>query len=110
MTEREQEQATHSTGLEQLLALLVEGRLSIAGPVELGRRTRLVIRSYDAGSVVRCALSRRESEVYALAASGSPYKVIADSLGIALPTAATLLSRARQKLGGGAAMLLLQHV
>ena len=49
------------------------------------------------------ALSARERQVWKLVAAGWSNKLIADSLGLRVPTVATFLRRARRKLGGEAA-------
>jgi DNA-binding CsgD family transcriptional regulator len=48
-------------------------------------------------SVLTCALTQRERQIFVLAERGSANKLIADELGIAVSTVSTTLTRARRK-------------
>ena len=91
-----------------LWAGLVAGRWSLVEHFEnSGRRYFLAYRNDPELARVR-ALTARELQVCSYAALGYPNKLIGYTLGLATPTVARYLERARRKLGGKAALEVLQ--
>jgi len=78
---------------------LVAGRWSLVDRFDTDGRRYLVARRNDPDVCGLRALTRRERQVLAYAATGHPLKIIGYSLGISVPTVALHRTRAMRKLG-----------
>jgi DNA-binding CsgD family transcriptional regulator len=78
---------------------LVAGRFSLVDRFDVGGRRYVVARKNDPGKLDLRALTLRETQVVALAASGQSNKLIAYRLRVSSSTVGVLLARAKAKLG-----------
>jgi DNA-binding CsgD family transcriptional regulator len=94
----------------ELWADLAAGKWSLVDHFERGARWYFVARRNSPARARARALTVRERQAWAHAAAGASNKLIAHTLGLSVPTVATYLARARQKLGGGVKLVVLQSL